>query len=87
MAKGLPLVLTKVGGIPDIIRNGQNGILISPKSSEEIAKAVKLLMKDKELRNKIIKGGYEFIKRHTAERQARKISNTIYEYISEAYNS
>lgn len=43
-AVGLPTIGTPVGGIPDIIADGENGLLIKPESSESIAEAVRRLM-------------------------------------------
>jgi glycosyltransferase involved in cell wall biosynthesis len=40
MANGLPAIASSVGGIPSIIRSGQNGILTQPRNSKEIAKAI-----------------------------------------------
>ncbi|WP_419663465.1 glycosyl transferase, family I [Desulfosarcina variabilis str. Montpellier] len=37
---GLPVVATRVGGIPEIIKDGINGILVSPNSPNEIADAI-----------------------------------------------
>jgi glycosyltransferase involved in cell wall biosynthesis len=40
IAKNLPVVATNVGGIPKMIKNGREGIIIEPKSSEQIQKAL-----------------------------------------------
>lgn len=50
MAVGLPTIGTKVGGIVDIIRDGENGLLIEPESPVAIADAVKRLLDHPELR-------------------------------------
>jgi glycosyltransferase involved in cell wall biosynthesis len=44
MAAGLPLIGTKVGGVPEMLVDGENGFLIPPSNSLELAKAcIKLL--------------------------------------------
>jgi glycosyltransferase involved in cell wall biosynthesis len=44
MASGLPLVGTRVGGIPDLIDEGINGYLCEPSSSKSLAKAIDTLL-------------------------------------------
>ena len=50
MATGLPVVATEVGGIPEIVQDGVNGILGKPQSAQEIADAIEYLnlLNDKE---------------------------------------
>lgn len=50
LSSGLPVVATKVGGIPEIIEDGRNGFLVPVKNPEEIAEKLLLLNADKELR-------------------------------------
>lgn len=48
---GLPVVATSVGGIPDMIQNGVNGILIEPDDAQELANVMSRLLKDKDYRD------------------------------------
>lgn len=48
MAAGLPILATKVGGIPEIIKDEENGFLVQPANSSDIAKKVIDLLADKE---------------------------------------
>lgn len=45
-ACGLPIVATKIGGVPEVVKDGVSGILVAPKSPEAISKAVISLLKD-----------------------------------------
>jgi glycosyltransferase involved in cell wall biosynthesis len=81
MAAGLPVIATNVGGIPDIITNNENGILIPPGSPEAIADAVILVMENSGLREKLIENGYDFVRNHTAENQARKLAELMYQHV------
>jgi glycosyltransferase involved in cell wall biosynthesis len=48
MAVGLPVVTTRVGGNPEIVVDGRTGRLVSPNSPEELALAMRDLLKDQE---------------------------------------
>lgn len=51
---GLPIIATKVGGIPAFINNRADGILIESRSSEQIAQAAEEIATDNELRRQLI---------------------------------
>jgi glycosyltransferase involved in cell wall biosynthesis len=50
---GLPVIATSVGGIPDMIENGVNGILVKADNPHELANAISLLLDDDALRRKL----------------------------------
>lgn len=52
MACGLPVVATEVGGVPEIIKSGDNGYLVPPKNYELLAEAAIALLTDKKLRER-----------------------------------
>lgn len=52
-ACGIPVVATRAGGIPDIVEDGVNGLLVNPGAAEELAKALEDLAQDCELRQRI----------------------------------
>ena len=55
----LPIVACKTGGIPEIVKNGNNGYLCEPKDYESFAKNLLSLIKNEELRQKFGKNGSE----------------------------
>jgi glycosyltransferase involved in cell wall biosynthesis len=63
LSTGLPVVATNVGGIVDIINSGNNGLLVNARDSEALAKAIIQVLSDNKLREQLIAGGLETIKR------------------------
>lgn len=50
MSSGLPVVATKVGGTSEIVEDGRNGFLVTPRSPEELADRILRLNLNKKLR-------------------------------------
>lgn len=57
MASELPVVATYVGGIPEVVVNGQTGLLVEPDNPEELCRALVSLLADPELRAAMGKRG------------------------------
>ena len=53
MAVGTPVIASRVGGIPEIIRDGEDGFLIPPDDSSALAARIKTLLVDDRLRAKM----------------------------------
>jgi glycosyltransferase involved in cell wall biosynthesis len=81
MAAGLPIVATRVGGVPEIIREGETGLLASPRSAQRLAPSIRRVIEDEELRMRLIRGGYSLIREHTVEKQAAKLWKNITAYL------
>ena len=52
MAHGRPVIGCDVGGIPEMVRHEQTGIIVAPKSPSELAAAIKVLINNPELRDR-----------------------------------
>jgi len=81
MACGIPIVATKVAGIPHVIRNGKDGLLINPASSSEIAYAVEALINNNELRHRLVKNGLDAVRSHTIEVERERILRGIQRFL------
>lgn len=57
MAMELPCVATHIAGVPELIRDGVDGLLVPPSDAEALAKALARLMDDADLRRKIARNG------------------------------
>jgi glycosyltransferase involved in cell wall biosynthesis len=68
MRAGVPVIATRVGGIPEIIQSGRNGLLVSPGNPKELAAAITRLANDQALQKKFVREGYETLKRFSAKK-------------------
>jgi D-inositol-3-phosphate glycosyltransferase len=55
LASGLPVISTKVSGIPEIVDDEHNGFIVPPRDVHALAERMKLLIEDDELRAKMSK--------------------------------
>ncbi len=63
-AAGLPVVATNVYGIPDVVSDGETGLLVPPKDPDALARAIGQLVADSRLRAKLGEAGRTYIARH-----------------------
>ncbi|MFA5022554.1 MAG: glycosyltransferase family 4 protein [Patescibacteria group bacterium] len=61
MAAGLPVIGTKVGGIPDFLQDGQNGLFCEVNNPSDLCGKVQLLLSDENLRQKLITNGLNLV--------------------------
>ena len=54
MALGLPIVSTNVGGLPFLITDNVNGLLVEPKNVDAMVDAIILLKSKEDMRKKIV---------------------------------
>jgi glycosyltransferase involved in cell wall biosynthesis len=76
LACGKPVVATAVGGIPEIIEQGTNGILVQPDDAPALAAAIRRVLGDANLQQRLGRAGRQrvidaFRVQHTGERYAR----------------
>jgi glycosyltransferase involved in cell wall biosynthesis len=57
MAMEIPCVTTHIAGVPELIRDGVDGLLVAPSDTDARAKALARFMDDAELRQRIAKSG------------------------------
>jgi len=63
MSNMLPVIATNVGGIPELIENGKEGILVPPENPKALARAINNLLENKELREKLNRAAYKEVKK------------------------
>lgn len=67
---GVPVVATNVGGIPDIIKDGVNGLLVPPDDTPALRAALRKLLIDPDLRAMLIREHHERSMTFTTERMS-----------------
>lgn len=72
MACGTPVVAANVGGVPEIINSGENGLLFQPGDDEGLKNAILKIAANTELEEGLIEKGLEFAEKRTWKRIARK---------------
>lgn len=66
MSCGLPVVGSRVGGIPSVIREGENGYMFDPSRADELADRLRMLIDSVETRNVLGARGRELVLREYA---------------------
>ena len=83
MAAGLPVVTTPVGGIPEVVRDGINGIVISPGDVRALSAAVLRLLDDSELRERMSEANVELVR---SRHDAPLVAATLCEWYNEIWS-
>src|SRR5215211_5249731 len=82
MAAKLPIVASKVGGIPEMITNGQNGFLVAPEDLDGLAKACIHLLANPEKRADMGEEGWKTVNRKfSTERQVQQLKKLYLEQL------
>jgi len=61
MAARVSVITSRVGDIPKVITNHKNGIMVEPRSSDQLAKGIRHLMQDIENRKLLVENAYETV--------------------------
>ncbi|NQT90821.1 MAG: lipopolysaccharide heptosyltransferase II [Candidatus Omnitrophica bacterium] len=83
-ACGVPVIASKIGGIVDIIRDGENGILVAPRDWNELSDAIIKVLKDEALRQRLSKAGRMSVEKNFSLSQMYAKTIKVYQ---EALNS
>lgn len=78
LALGKPVIATAVGGIPEIVKDDVNGILIPPRSPEPIAKALDRLLSNSGLRRKLGRAAAESVKDYAWDKTVEKYEGVYF---------
>lgn len=72
MASGIPIVGSNLGGIPDIVKNGENGLLAKPGDHRSLSDALLCLLKNSDLKKKMGNNGKNLVKDYSWDKIAKE---------------
>lgn len=78
MARGLPVVATRVGGNPEVVADGVTGVLVPPENPEEMARAILRLYADPPLGRQMGEAGRRRVETHFDVRQMVASYESLY---------
>lgn len=86
MAKGIPVVATNVGGIPEVIHDGVSGLLVPPRDPGAIATCVMSLLDNEPLRKRLSRKGLEILNRHFSQESMVQSTLRFYQSIRSSHS-
>jgi glycosyltransferase involved in cell wall biosynthesis len=72
MACGIPIVASRTGGVPEILQDGIQGLLVPPGDEAALAAALRRLLQDPDLRSRLGAAGRERVREFSMERMIEK---------------
>ncbi|WP_158413909.1 glycosyltransferase family 4 protein [Halorubrum sp. CGM5_25_10-8B] len=79
MSTGRPIIVTENAGTPDIMNDGEEGIVVSPRNAEELANALNSLRENSTERKRMGQAARNTAERYTWERYTNEVTDKIIE--------
>lgn len=87
MSQCLPVIVTKVGGNPGTVEDGDCGALIEPGDPDAIVGAIEQIIDDGEYRRGIIRKGFERVKGFTMDHHSKDVYEKLKGAFPEMFNN
>jgi glycosyltransferase involved in cell wall biosynthesis len=81
LAVGAPVIATAVGGVPEVVHDGENGLLVAPGDPEALAAAVRRYFADEELRERLRAGAAASVEEYRPEKLLAQIEARLVEAV------
>ncbi len=85
MSCELPIIASKISSLPEVVGNGNNGILVPPRDPDAIASGIEHLLSDEELMLKMGKSARRRVQDLFSWNEAAKKTISVYEEAINAY--
>lgn len=82
MAAGLPAVVTEAGGMPEMIKNHENGLLVAQKNPEMLAKAIQSLLINKNVAQQLGQMTKKIVREKFGLEKMVAETTKVYEFLS-----
>ena len=83
LAVGCPVIATAVGGVPEVVRDRQNGLLVPPNDASALADAIQTFFADDELRARLTGAATASVAGHTEETVFTRIEDELLRAVRE----
>jgi glycosyltransferase involved in cell wall biosynthesis len=77
LAVGTPVVATSVGGVPEVVRDGENGLLVAPGDPTALATAIETFFSDDALRRRLAEAAVPSVAGHAEEAVFARIEEEL----------
>jgi glycosyltransferase involved in cell wall biosynthesis len=85
-AMEIPVVATKVGGVPEVVLDGESGILVEPGSSEQLAQAILTLIENPALRRQMGERGRGYVLANYRWEDNAALMENLYQQVLQSSN-
>ncbi len=87
MACGLPVIATKVGGIPEFVKNGINGILVPPENPKALRKAIEQILTNEQIYEMLSEKGSDFVRENLSHNEIYKKEFRVFKMCQELFGA
>jgi len=82
LSAGRPVVATEVGGVPEMLTQGQTGLLVPPRDPKAMAEALANVLSDRALGSRLAEAGSHYVQAHHARVDHRRAMLNFYRGIT-----
>jgi glycosyltransferase involved in cell wall biosynthesis len=87
LASGVPVVSTRVGGVPHLVQHGKTALLVLPGDVDAMAQAVIRVLEDPDLADRLVTAGLGEIQQYTWPRVQEKLQSVYTDALTENGNT
>jgi glycosyltransferase involved in cell wall biosynthesis len=77
LAVGCPVIATAVGGVPEVVRDGENGLLVPPNDVAALASSIERFFGDAELRRRLAEAAPDSVSDYSEEAVFARIEDEL----------